>query len=261
MLAAYLGRPEEAGDHARRLLSVAAHDGDEQARAYGLCALGLSRASAEDGRADWEQCVRVAEAIGDVHTLCIATGNLAGCAIEAGRLDRAQEYQAQALALARRFRLEDLELYQLTTGAHIAYARDDIGTTDELARQALPLAVQLGFKEALMYLFELRAGVCVRMDDAERAGRLLGAAERICEELGAHPDPDEGEFRDEVLDRLERECGRETLASLRQQGRAMPLAEAIAAAARRDRREATAPTVTACDRLVTAQRTMLASTI
>ena len=231
VLAAYLGRPEEAGDHARRLLAISEHDGDQQARAYGLCALGLSRTSIEDGQADWERCVRVAEAIGDAHTLCIATGNLAGCAIASGRLDRAQQYQAQALALARQSRLEDLELYQLTTGAHIAYASNDIDTTDDLARQALPLAVQLGFKEALMYLFELRAGVCVRMDDAERAGRLLGAAERICEELGAHPDPNEDDFRSEVLDRLEHECGRETLDSLLDEGRAMPLAAVIAAAA------------------------------
>ena len=155
VLASYLGRREEAGTHARGLLEIAEQDADQQARAYGLCALGLSRASSEDGRADWEECVRVAEAIGDVHTLCVATGNLAGCALEAGSLDRAQELHAKALALARQFKLEDMELYELTTGAHIAYARDDIVTTEALTRHALPLAVQLGFKEALMHLLEL----------------------------------------------------------------------------------------------------------
>ena len=202
-------------------------DADAQAHAYGLRALGLSRPDLSDARADWEECVRVAETIGDVHTLCIATGNLSACAIAAGEHARAEELNARALALARRFRLQDLELYALGMGAQIAYARDDIGTTDDLTRQALPLAVQLGFKEMLMYLFELRAAVCARLDDTEPAGCLLGASQRLCEELGAHRDPHEAALRDVVLERLELELGPEALASLQDRGRMMPLSEAV----------------------------------
>src|SRR5439155_21310896 len=72
----------------------------------------------------------------------------------------------------------------------------------------------------------LDAGVLALHDgDLERAGRLVACAQRIFEETGSIPDPDDRVELDEAVARLERELG-DRFDAVQAEGRALSTEEA-----------------------------------
>jgi len=144
----------------------------------------------------------------------------------------AQTHAEHALMVADHLTHLGLAACAHTQLARIAAARGDWTTAEKLAHQALAAQAERGDHLHVPDSLDALAEVSAELEEHTGASRLMGAAERARDELGLVRWIPEQERMDALSVQLVEALGHEAQAAAFAEGRALPLADAIAYARR-----------------------------
>ena len=174
-----------------------------------------------------ESAVRSLREMGDRLGVAQGLNVLGELARTDGHDELARAYYEEALTIARDTGDRLREMLQLENLGFLAQRAEADEEAERFFREALKIALELDSAFTSAYVFLVLAGAYVRQAPA-RAATLIGAGERIMEELGAAPHPGDLSLFEQnkaaVRDRLDDEAYDEALA----RGRALTLEEAVA---------------------------------
>jgi predicted ATPase/DNA-binding CsgD family transcriptional regulator len=183
-----VGRYAEAGVLFEESLALCRRLGDRRGTAYALEYLGLTRwmegAYAEAGPLLAEGLTVFLE-LGDHEGIAYALDSVGYVAVARGELERGQDAQERSLGISRRLGDRRGISRAVSCLGEIATARGDYAVGRARYEEALTLAGELGDRWWTMQGLEGLAGVAVGEGQPEGAARLLGAAERVREAIGA----------------------------------------------------------------------------
>jgi predicted ATPase/DNA-binding SARP family transcriptional activator len=204
--------------------------GNDRAVAQALDRLATATSNEGDFRRGmelYEESIAISRRLGDRHRLAVSTSNLGSLALMEGAYDRARELCEQGLALFQNLGASDemamplfnLGLAALLQGRHAeALAR---------LRAGLELTRDLDYAGQSVHFLEGLAAAFAAGEEAERAGRLLGAAEAAAERTGVSLEPAEQEIHDRTVEATLAALGQEAFALAHAVGRALELQQAI----------------------------------
>lgn len=220
----------QAGDFvtARALTQEAAAGqkatGDVRGLANSLNLLGVVAVGEEDyeqAKASYEQSRSIREQEGDEIGLQASLHNLGLLAIEQGD-----------------YRKHDSER-QIANGlTDLGFAMLGLARHDEarpVLEEALRNCSDLGWKENMAYCFVGLAAVSIESGDLERVGRILGQAERLGEQIHLKLERYAEATRERSAQELKSRLGDARFAACREEGRSMPLEDAVALAVKGER--------------------------
>jgi tetratricopeptide (TPR) repeat protein len=184
-----LGRSDEAPPLLEQSLEPARRLDDDALLGHALTALAMTRAPSPEVRALLEEAVERLRRSGDRWSTAYALVPLGHVLLLLGDVGGAAERHAEALGLATA-----IDDDHLRAQAHDQLAGDLLMTGDTgAARAHLGQAVVLHRatrdQEGLSYCLDGMAALALATGDAPLAGRLLGAADRAREVVGASPWP------------------------------------------------------------------------
>jgi predicted ATPase/DNA-binding SARP family transcriptional activator len=218
-----------------------AHEGVALGRAAGppwtlavslnvLTTLAARAGDFELARRHCDESVAVARESGDARLEAIALFVLAESCLHGGRYADVRDVGGRALELART--VDDQEVIAIVLarlGVGAAHERRLEEATEHLT-EALEHARAIGFPEAAAWCCEGLALVVAEQGDPVCAARMLGAAESLRRAAGAVVQPADGAAREAAAAIIERSLPGEEVEVLLDQGRALSLEEAAAAA-------------------------------
>lgn len=182
-------------------------------------------------RARMEQQLTSALELGDRKLTGWALTNLGLAATDAGDLAAGRAMQEEALRLAEEIGDRRLETYALTNRAMVCREDGDYPAARTFHQRSLKVAQSLGDLHVITEILEDLAKVEAADVKPGLAARLLGAAQALRERLEEPvPGPDLARHSQVVAD-VRQALGDERYQAAWQQGRSMPLPQAIALAA------------------------------
>jgi non-specific serine/threonine protein kinase len=190
------GETEAAAELLEQSLDVFREHGDTARMADALNSLGvieLGRGNLERARALLEESIAARRALGDEARTASALSNLGLVAFRQGDLGTAVQQFTECLALDRAHRNEWGVAADLANLATVTLEQGDPERARALLREAVEAVAQVGDKELIAIALEIAAALAASVGEAERAGRLEGAADGLRERIGApRPDFDAG---------------------------------------------------------------------
>ncbi len=132
-----------------------------------------------------EEAIALFERCEDGYIVSISRVWLGSVLLAGGESERAQRSFEEALAWVRSAKNPLLTLITFYNLAQSALARDDHAEAGRLLEEAIGLSGQAGDRANLAHLLEALATVGALSEAEERSAVLLGAAERLLEEVGA----------------------------------------------------------------------------
>lgn len=224
-------RMDAARDHCSQALALFQDGGHTRYAALGLAFIGATYI----GRtADYEralgmctEAIDLAERTGEqlilAHTLNIK-GEIARVH---GDDDAAGVAYEAALQAARNSGDRGTLARVLGNLAYVARHRGAHDEAQRLGREALRTSWEIGLRKmAALGVSEL-SGAELGLGRAERAARLIGAADAALEMLGADRDPGDRPEHDDIVEELERVVGGHKFSALHAEGAAMTLEDAV----------------------------------
>jgi predicted ATPase/DNA-binding SARP family transcriptional activator len=214
-------------------LAAAREADDPRLIANGLSNLGAITLAAGDragARTLLEEAVELARTVDDERIAALAINNLGDLALTEGDYPRARPLFEESLAILRRrgdaaniarslFNLGSVELM--------------LGSTAEAAgcfRESIELGRETGDKEDLAWCLLGVADVAARTGDGLRAATLLGSGVALLDAIGAAFKPFERHLHDDAVERAQARIGADAYERAREEGAALSLEAAIAAA-------------------------------
>jgi predicted ATPase/transcriptional regulator with XRE-family HTH domain len=152
-------------------------------------------------------------------------GDLAFLAESQGDDKQAGAFYEEDLARAQEHQDEWSICYALANLAYIADRQRDYGRAKVLCAQALALAYALGDRRMITSQLLHMGTVAFRLGQPELAAKLIGTAEVLAMNTGIPFHPEEN-----LMAEIHTELSKSTFESMRSEGRAMPLDQAIALA-------------------------------
>ena len=231
-LALHLNDLERAEKYARECLGLATEVGDPADAAQSLTTLALvasSRGDLAEARSLLSEGVEIARRGNDLASLTSALDFLAELELTEGDVVGARAHFEEALALREAAGSPGWIAWSHSNLGLIAYAQGEFDKALEWYRRALAPAQELGISQLVGDCLIGIAAVAARRGEICRAARLLAAAGGLPDE-SSHGWLAEGELYKEALAGVRANLDDESLVSLWEEGRAMTLAEAVAAA-------------------------------
>ena len=228
-----LGRPEKGVEYGREAVETARASGDRDILGIALSGLGNALSVAGDLRGAREvfgEYAEISRQLGSSFSLTVALGALGEVARMAGDLEAASDYYSQALTAGGRHVRSHPNAIILSNLGGLALEKGDYAAATDYYREALVIDSELGNSLwAAVALYGLSA-VELHAGDREKAARLAGAAEALCEEAGTPLEKWEQSLRDRHTAALRSALDAATLEREWARGRALTLREAAAAA-------------------------------
>jgi predicted ATPase/class 3 adenylate cyclase/DNA-binding CsgD family transcriptional regulator len=204
--------------------------GDRAGVANALSSLGVVPHHAGDfatAQALLEESASISRELGDSKILSIALRNLADLLLDRGEISRAARYYEESLALARKRQVPHDVAYNLRGLGNLARAQGRYEQADHHLRESLRLLKPISDRRCIPLSLEGLACITVGDDWAERAARLLGAAQAMQARTGAPSPPSAAaDYRRTVAD-ARRVLGPERFDRIWAEGAAMGLGEAV----------------------------------
>jgi len=229
----FQGRHVEADARAAEALSLGKDGGDAWVVSFALFLQG----TAAFERGDHEQAeVRSREAreAADLSGEDVLHGPpllvLGNVAVSKGDYDRAQQLYDQSIEVLRRAGETWGLSIVLLLAAGLRVVRDDYVQARVQASEALTLCEETEDPRGVAWSLEVFAGLLAAEGLADEATRLWGASEQLLESVGGSLAPSIGWVRDRYMERVKTSLGGGPFETARAEGRAMPLAQAIAIA-------------------------------
>jgi predicted ATPase len=221
---------------ADELFALSAETDSTSVRAVACDIAGL----VADARGDWDsaaqlyaETAQLARELGDSWLLAIAVNNLGNVALNRGDYERALELFEESLASGREGQDQDRVARALVNLGLTTLMLGDVTRTGALMRDALTAARDIGLVEGFIGGF-VGLGAAYAREDPDRAARLIGRADKLCEETGSDLHNIEGRIRAETTEELLAKLGKDAYAAAYTEGRALTLEGALALALRPD---------------------------
>ena len=207
--------------------------GDALGLAHSLNLLGIAAAGEgdyEQARALYDESQSIREQQGDEIGVQSSLHNLGLVAIEQGDFREARRHLEAELALARKTGSERQIANSLTDLGFAVLGQARYEEARAVFEEALRQCFELGWKENMAYAFVGLAAVSIETDDLERAARILGQAEILGEAIHLQLEQYAGVTRERTEQQLESRLGHARFAACREEGRSIPLENAVALA-------------------------------
>ncbi|MCD6033312.1 MAG: transcriptional regulator, LuxR family, partial [Thermomicrobiales bacterium] len=232
-LAWYLRDVPGAMRRHEQALSLAREIGDRKSEALSLINLGAqidALGERERAMAGTEAGLAIAREIAEPEPMVLALSNLAEMTWLQGDGARAAARYEEALTLARAHRV-DWVVPQILLGlARTTLDLHDYQRAVGFLRESLELGSARGNTVDVIETMEGLAELAAATGHMAQAGRLIGAADRLREEIAMPPLPDEIVRLDPVLRALDAAMGADGVAAAMAAGRALSPQEAVAEA-------------------------------
>jgi tetratricopeptide (TPR) repeat protein len=205
--------------------------GDRGEMAHALQHLAnLSREMGDTDAADRlaREALEHLRALGDRVGVVRALQTISGIALERGDRAAARPLLEERLAISRELGDLDFLVHALGALGHLARDEGDYPGARSYYAESLALRHQAGYQMATAQSLEDLGSLAGRMQQPERAARLLGAAEAFCETLGAHPPVAIAAEYDYAVAAGRAALGETGFAAVWSEGRAMSLDQAVA---------------------------------
>lgn len=164
-----------------------------------LGAIVLAAGDHQRARLLLEEGVARAREAGDVRIAALAINNLGDVALTTGDYPRAEALFVESLAMLReRGDAANVARSLFNLGA-VAFRLGRHEDAVERLRESATLCRRLGDKEDLAWCLEGFAAFAAAEGDAERAARLIGAAGKLLEDMGAALKPFERQLHDQTV--------------------------------------------------------------
>jgi ATP/maltotriose-dependent transcriptional regulator MalT len=214
-------------------LSLAREIGDRKSEALSLINLGAqidALGERERAMASTEAGLAIAREIAEPEPMVLALSNLAEMTWLQGEGAQAAARYEEALTLARAHRV-DWVVPQILLGlARTTLDLHDYQRAVGFLRESLELGSARGNTVDVIETMEGLAELAAATGHMAQAGRLIGAADRLREEIAMPPLPDEVVRLDPVLRALDAAMGADGVAAAMAAGRALSPQEAVAEA-------------------------------
>jgi tetratricopeptide (TPR) repeat protein len=203
-------------------------DDDEVGRTIAeLGGVALARGDFDGASALYEESVPIFRAQQNNVRLAVALSNLGAIANMRKEPEAAIGYLEDAIALARETGDQDGLGISLHNIARSQLTLDRIDAGREALLESLSIARRLGYRELTAYCLGGLAQVAMLESEAERAARLLGAAERLFDEVEAAVDPDELETQEKIREWAVEALGADVFETLRATGAETPVDDLV----------------------------------
>jgi tetratricopeptide (TPR) repeat protein len=219
-----------AREDQEKALIRARASGDRGEMAQALLQLAnLSRELSDIDTADRlaREARELLEAVGDRVGVVRALQTISGIALERGDREAARPLLEERLAISRELGDLDFLVHALGALGHLARDEGDYPHAQAYYTESLSLRQQAGFAMATAQSLEDLGALAGRMQQPERAVRLLGAAEAFCETLGAHPPVTIAAEYEHAVAAGRTALGEAAYAAAWAEGRAMALEQAV----------------------------------
>ncbi len=174
-----------------------------------------------------EKSLAIRRTLGDKTGMAYTLNNLGVARLSLGNLPGALESCAESLALFRELGNKVGIVVALNSLGQISWDRGEPGLSAAMYRECLSLCQETGDKEDAAIALEGLAHVAQSAGLAERALRLLAAAERLRNEIGLPLYPDESARHDDLIATLRAALPAPTFDASWSAGLTLPFAEAI----------------------------------
>ncbi len=198
--------------------------GDDQGVARCLGDLG----SVYDLEGDSERAISLYEESADLlrrlgldYELGPVVSNLGVCLMSQGRLDEGAQLYEEAVELCRSSGREEQLVISLFNLGRVSTLQGRQEAAGDLFEQALAAARDLGYREMIAYSLKGIGEVRAEAGEPEVAAQLLGAADRLFAELGAHVEATEQATYERTVEHLKGVLGDEAYAAAHAQGQAL----------------------------------------
>jgi len=181
-------------------------------------------------RAAIEESLAVSRELGDRQCIGLATGNLGDLAFFQGDRETARVYWSQALTAYRELQDDYSIAIYLNNLGELARLRGDNAEAEDSFRQSLRLFHKLEARTLIVPVLLNLAQMAWLQGRPERAARLLGAEERLRQEVGSRLTPDTQADYEDLLPQLQASLGEAAFAALWAAGHALTIEEALALA-------------------------------
>jgi tetratricopeptide (TPR) repeat protein len=180
----------------------------------------------------YEQALALFRQVGDKLGIALELNGLGVVAEYEGDYARAGLLCEEALVIFKQLGMEILIAMELESLGVVAQHQSDYRRAAMLFADGLALAQEIGFKQLIPMGLVGLAGVASAQDDlslgsGERAARLLGAADALCETIEFHLPPRERAIYDRTVVALHAALDEATFAATWAEGRVMILEQAV----------------------------------
>jgi tetratricopeptide (TPR) repeat protein len=217
----------------RQSLQLRRELGDQMGAARTLLNLGnvaFSRGDHASATQLFEESLEIRRRLGDTRGTARVLNNLSVLARDGGHVERMTDLADEALLLSQQAGDQEgiaLALVSLGVAAHL---RKDFADAMQHLKRSLSLFAELRHWREIAECMELIAGVCCKIGQLDRAGRLLGAAEALIESVGLVPLPADRFDYQQTITALRTALGEDGLTVSWVEGRALTPESAVAEA-------------------------------
>jgi adenylate cyclase len=203
---------------------------DEPEIANSLSDLGLVahyQGDYESARRLYEESLELRYQLKDKWAIAVSLNNLGYLNTEQCDYETARSQLETAISLQREVGDRWMLATALYNLGNVARAQSNYAEARALYEEALTISRELGSQEAIAYLLADIGGLSAIQGQAERALRLTGASEVLCEAIGTHLPPWEKAILERLLEPACQALGEAAASSAVAEGRAMSLEVAI----------------------------------
>jgi predicted ATPase len=230
VLALELGNYDLAERELSESLRLARSAGDQYRAGFALNGLGsIALARGQHARAKelHEEGLELLRAVGDQDGIAALLGNLGYGALIQGEFATAIRYCEESIAIYRSIGSKLYSGKLVTMGRATLEQGNPVRATDPL-REALGISSQVGNKWYVARCLDGLAGAATLQGEPERAVRLFGAAEALCESSGIERSLHVRTTNERYIAALREQLSPTTFQAAWDTGRALPLDQIIA---------------------------------
>ena len=176
----------------------------------------------------YEEALALCRQLGDQWMIAVVLNNLGSVAMQQGDWNGAEVLLQETLAIRRALGDQRGAAIALGNLAEVALGRQDWTHARALVKESLALFQRANSRGGIAACFVHMASVEHAQGHAERAARLLAMSEQLREMIHARMTPDEQAGFEEIIGQVRAQLNERALAVLWAEGRALPLADAIA---------------------------------
>jgi predicted ATPase/class 3 adenylate cyclase len=229
----------ETGDHAtasgllEEALAIWRELGDSHGTARALISAGWTALRSGDhplAKARMEEALTISRELGDARSMGFELSGLGEVALRAGDYGRATGLLEESLALRRQLGNKWGVGVSLGTLGWVALRAGDWGRAVARLSESLDVRQEIGDKGGSAWCLERLAEVALAQGQAEKAVCLLAAASALRDSIGSVIDPVDRAEYEARRSALRAQVGEERFAARWNEGRALSLEQAVAAA-------------------------------
>jgi tetratricopeptide (TPR) repeat protein len=230
-IAGWTGDAEGAVRHADEAYAAFASIGDEHGMANALRERGKAAAAVGDSSraiATFTEMAELAERIGDRWNGAIALNNLGDAALQVGDWEQVVELCGRSSILRRDLGDEWGTALALANVAQAELQLGRLSSAGSSLRVALETSMKVDARMVVAMCLDVSASLALALGNVGEAARLVGAAERLHQELGSNWEAFESDVFERTVESIRASLGEVVSADEIQRGRELSLEEATA---------------------------------